>query len=214
MGAALALLALALSLAPTVVVSLGGPQSAGALSGAGIALSPLALLPWLALGSLPRGPDARAARSSRSWIPSLGLSLPALALAIRLDLAEGRAIRELGWTAGGGLLLAALLAEAARPGGPERAPLGRRPSSYPRLWFLLIAVPPALALALGSVAQGRAGGASWAAEVCAQTPLGWLAGRALEPASGGAPVGPVAIALLLLAAAHFGRRRPVPEESP
>ncbi len=206
MGLLPTLIAWSLSAAPILLLSLGGALEEGAPSLAAVGLCACSLLPWVALVGLPRGSVARAEPGPRGWLAGLTLGLPLVALALRLDLNEGRALAASAWTVGGGLALAVLVGEAARsPARTSGAGAGAR-RVHAALWWGVIAGPPLLALALSSVARGRGGAATWPAELAAQSPLGWLAGRILEPAAGGVPFGPLAAALLLLAAPRLVAR--------
>jgi hypothetical protein len=191
----LALVAAFLSSLPILLVGAGETAPGLAAPLGGLGLLPLACLPWVALMGLPQ-PDAHPPAGAR-LLPTAGevaLGLPILALAARLDRAHGMEGQDLLWTAVGAMLLAGLLGHAARVGAaaPGRGGL------HGVLWCLVILSPPLLELVLTGVARGRAGGAPWAAELSAASPLGWLARRAVDPGAGGPPLLPVASALGLV----------------
>lgn len=192
------LAAWSLGAAPVLMVSLGGALEPGAPAWAGVGLAALALLPWVALLGLPRGMGGRP--SEREWIVGLAMGLPVLALALRLDLSEGADPGGTAWTVGGGLALAVLMAEAARV--QERTAR----AVHAVLWWLLVAVPPCLALALSHVARGSDGAAAWPAELCAHSPLGWMAGRALSNAPHTPALAPLTVVLVLLVAPRLALR--------
>ena len=197
MSAAAFVLAAVLSLAPMLVVGgfgVGGFGVGAALEHSleGWSLVPLVALPWVALAGLPRG-------HRRDSMALLALALPLLALAARLDRADGVATRDLFTSAATGVAIAAMLAAAARL-WPARAGHGI-------VWACVIALPVALELVLHEIARGRELGAAWTATWSAASPLGWLARRVTEPGGGAPPYAPLAFALVVLAAATAARAR-------
>jgi hypothetical protein len=183
--------AFVLALAPGVASRLAGP--AWGLDA--LPWTPLALLPWLVLAGLPGRP---------SGIPSvaavLAALLPALGLTLASDLGAGARPAAALEVAGWGALLCAVLAFASRRGGPV----------YAGLWWLTVPVA-ALLLAARSLVGGLSAEGGWTG-VLAASPLAWpwRALEALRPASGepvGAPLGPLAVAALLVIAGGAGRRK-------
>jgi hypothetical protein len=174
-------LAFVLSLAPVALRLLADAGWAPE----GVSLLGLALLPWIALAGLPRA----AARAPAA----LGLALPALALAWSMDTRGGAPAAEGLWTLGFGALLILLLERAANAGARGRREL------HGGVWLALV---PGLVL-LGAIAGG-----GWLGAAADVSPLTWSWTRAAAPAEpglAGAPLGPLAVALVLWALA--GRAR-------
>jgi hypothetical protein len=131
-------------------------------------LAALALLPWLALATLP---EARrdAAPSWRSGSIPACLALPPICLGAGVDLARGAEAHVLGASAAAGwlvLLLWSLAAELAR-----RAPAAS--SVFAALWFVLLPGASALALALTWVPLRAGSAAPRRAVLLAADPLLW-----------------------------------------
>ena len=161
--------ALVLSLAPPVLAWI--PGASAALESTSF-LS-LALLPWIALGGLPRGPRAE-------FVPARGvpgIALPALALAGALDARAGADPLALLVFAAWGMLFVALLASAAA----RAAAHGERGSLYGPLWLALVPGSASLALALRHADGGRPAFATWLGRA---SPLGWCVARAEALAEG------------------------------
>lgn len=121
----------------------------------------LVWIPWLALIGWPGRREG-----GRRWPLCLGLALPQLALAARLDRELGFEVSQLLATFLAGLLAAAALGEA------RDCARGRAAGWYGGLWFLLVPVAPALAAAWGWAGDGVLAGegvASWLARL---SPLG------------------------------------------
>lgn len=116
-------------------------------------LAALSLLPWLALGPLPRGRAADVG-GARAALYVGCLALPPLALAIGLDLARGAETRALAFTASGAWLVLVLWVAAAE--WAVRVPRARR--VYSALWLVLVPGAAALRVALSWAPLGRARG--------------------------------------------------------
>ena len=161
----------------------------GALGAAGRAA--VVLLPWLALVGLPRSRTA-APRPLRSASLDLGMALPPLCVAARLDVARGVPAAELALVASCALALLFLWSLAA-----ERARRGeRRRSLFGLAW--LCAVPGAAALHCALLWAAQPGeGTSWVAAATVTTPLVWCH----RWASAGAPPLAASLAGLALAVA-------------
>jgi len=102
----------------------------------------------------------------RRWPLCLGLALPQLALAARLDRELGFEVSQLLATFLAGLVAAAALGEAR-----DRA-RGRAAGLYGVLWFLLVPVAPALAAAWGWAGDGVLEGEGVAGWLARLSPLG------------------------------------------
>ena len=189
MGGSCLVSAFLISLAPAILGQLGG--SAWRLE---LPWVPLALLPWIALSGWPRG-----ARPGPSALSLIGLLLPALALALAADLGAGLERAAVLATAAWGTVLCALLAFGAQRGGAAHA----------RLWLVL--VPGAALLLAARSFVGDLSGEALLARILEASPLAWSVERAGALRSGAdagtsAPLGPLAVAVLLAAARERGAR--------
>jgi hypothetical protein len=132
-------------------------------------LAALALLPWLALASLPGAGHESSAPAWRAGSFPACLALPPLGLGAGIDLARGADARVLATTAAAGwlvLVLWSLAAELAR-----RAPRAR--SAFAWLWFVLVPGASALAFALAWVPLRAGAAAPRRAPLLAADPLLW-----------------------------------------
>ncbi len=134
----------------------------------------LAILPWLVAAGIPRGipRDAEPAdRPAHNRWTSLALALPCAALGLRLDVASGFELRERLVVAAVSVVLAILLAVAAR-----RA--ARSPATHARhaiAWLVLVPGLPLLIVALhegGRPLLGEPIGVLGA--LASASPLAWL----------------------------------------
>ena len=172
----------------------------------------LCLVPWLALGGLPRGTPRPATRD----VLGAALLLSPLGLAVALDL-RGAAVLARAWgptleTAVTGLGLFLLFQWAAR-----RAAAGPRPHLHGALWLVGVAVLP-VASAMAAWDGRPGGGPAWLAWAATVSPLEWAHGRLVAGGTGwpqasaavGSAVGasaalaPAALALLLVGVAGVG----------
>lgn len=147
----------------------------------------LAWLPWLALIGLPGRntvglpcedtvglPNANS--KSRDWPLALGMALPLLAVATWIDWRAGLGSGRVAATVVAGLVTLVTLGEARQQA--TRAGL----AMYGLLWFALVAVIPALAVAIAWGAGGRLADSGLASELAGFSPISamWRDVRPLE----------------------------------
>jgi hypothetical protein len=177
------------SVAPGALSRWGGAE----LGFDGAPCLPLALIPWITIAGWPR-------RNRRLRVLSvIGLMLPALALALAVDLDAALPLRALVETAAWGAILCAALAWSAERGGELRS----------AAWFVLV---PGCAMLLAAWAfVGHASADSGAARWLASSPLAWAVLRIhdlrlAQVPSASVPWGPLAVSAILVALA--ARRAP------
>lgn len=190
--------ALALAWALSVLVLLA-PR--GALPDpASASRTALCLVPWLALGGLPRGSARPGARDALG----AALILAPLALALVLDVRGAAGSSAAAWgstlqTALIGLVFFLLLQLAAR-----RAAGGPRPQVYGALWLVGLALLP-VASAVAAWDGRPGGGPAWLEAAAMVSPLEWVHGRLVVDGAGWSQVSssfaPAALVLLLLGVA-------------
>jgi len=164
----------------------------------------LCLVPWLALGGLPRGGVRPATRETLG----AALLLPPLALALVLDVSSAAGHR-VAWSAAAwgstletallGLVLFLALQHAAR-----LAAAGPRPHFHGALWLVGVALLP-VASAMAAWDGRPGGGPAWLAWAATVSPLEWAHGRLAVGDAGWPRISPVlapaALVLLLLGVA-------------
>jgi hypothetical protein len=133
----------------------------------------LAWTPWVALIGLPAVKVGH-----RDWPLALGLALPVLGLATGMDLRAELGLGRLEATFGAGLLTVCLLGEARH----QAALRGVR--AYGPLWFSLIAIMPALSVALAFGSAGRVPVGGVAGKLASISPLSAI-WRDVRPIEGG-----------------------------
>ncbi len=194
-----------------LVLALGGPLLLAGADGPvgpwlkpleGVSWTALALLPWLALAGWPR-----AAGPAPGWGAALvpwAASVPAFVLCARLDQAAGAPSASLALLLGHGLGLGFLLAAGAEAARRRGAAAARR---HGRVWLLLMAAAPLLAVALDWAGRPGAGEPpAWVSGTASLSPLVWCSelareGRLIAGAEVTAPVWPwLAVVLVLVAA--------------
>jgi hypothetical protein len=160
-------LATALSLAPPVLAWAGGRE----LAVEGASQLALALLPWIALAGTPQ-----AGSSPGGALATAALALPSLALGAALDVRGGAAPSQVALAGAVGISCCALLAHASQRASLSTA---RQRAAHAALWTALVALAPALALAV-ELGRGPRAAPGWLGVVARSSPVGWAAASVVE----------------------------------